>query len=200
MSERSGRSKRTGTCRQLHRAPSDEGFDLGYISYLCVDYDMKLMYRFAMLRMYEQTCNDGEGRPRRARAARPSCINCLFSSCSVLLLPARRAASTGAGMRAFPVCFLELTGRSQAARLCRASCFSPVIYRRRAARRAIPVRAGRGRPHRRSRRVRSHRSPPPCGRRGRARGRQAPRGDCWASPSPRRGEARARSPIRRDAG
>ena len=64
----------------------------------------------------------------------------------------------------------------------------------------IPTRAGTGRPRRRSRRVRSRRSPPPCGRRGRARGRQAPPGDCWALPSPRRGEARARSPIRRAAG
>jgi len=64
----------------------------------------------------------------------------------------------------------------------------------------IPTRAGTGRPRRRSRRVRSRRSPPPCGRRGRARGRQAPPGDCWALPSPRRGEAHARSPIRRAAG
>src|SRR5215475_821626 len=50
----------------------------------------------------------------RTRAARPGCINCLFSTCFALFLPASRAASTGAGMRAFPVCFLELTGRSQA--------------------------------------------------------------------------------------
>jgi len=66
--------------------------------------------------------------------------------------------------------------------------------------RAIPARAGTGRPRRRSRRVRWRRSPPPCGRRGRARGRRVPPGDRWALPSPRRGEAPARSPIRRAAG
>lgn len=66
--------------------------------------------------------------------------------------------------------------------------------------RAIPGRAGTGRPRRRSRRVRSRRSPPPCGRRGRARGRRAPPADYWALPSPRRGAARARSPIHRAAG
>src|SRR5262249_14964151 len=51
----------------------------------------------------------------RTRAARPGCINGLFSACFVLFLPASRAASTGAGTRAFPVCLLELTGRLQAA-------------------------------------------------------------------------------------
>jgi hypothetical protein len=66
--------------------------------------------------------------------------------------------------------------------------------------RAIPGRAGTGRPRRRSRRVRWRRSPPPCGRRARARGRRAPPADYWALPSPRRGEARARSPIHRAAG
>ena len=66
--------------------------------------------------------------------------------------------------------------------------------------RAIPGRAGTGRPRRRSRRVRSRRSPPPCGRRARARGRRAPPADYWALPSPRRCEARARWPIHRAAG
>src|SRR5215471_14865357 len=101
-----------------------------------------------------------------------------------------------------PVAYGEVAG----AGLCPVTCFSPVIYRERrldralAAARAIPARAGTGRPHRRSRRVRSRRSPPPCGRRGRARGRRAPPGGYWASPSPRRGAVPARSPIRRDAG
>src|SRR5215471_12363277 len=90
----------------------------------------------------------------------------------------------------------DITG----ARLWRVPCFPPVIYGRRSPARAIPVRAGTGLPHRRSRRVRSRRSPPPCGRRGRACGRRAPPGGYWASPSPRRGAVPARSPIRRDAG
>src|SRR5215475_3527035 len=42
-------------------APSDDGFDLGYITYLLVDYEVKVRYRFAMLRILrEQSCNDGE--------------------------------------------------------------------------------------------------------------------------------------------
>src|SRR5215510_12307477 len=42
-------------------APSDDGSDLGYITYLLVDYEMNVRYRFAMLRiMREQSCNDGE--------------------------------------------------------------------------------------------------------------------------------------------
>src|SRR5262245_15591306 len=96
-------------------APSDDGFDLGYITHLLVDYEMNVRYRFAMLRiMREQSCNGGEDAQARTRAARPGCINCLFSACFALFLPASRAASTGAGMRSFPVCFLELTERSQA--------------------------------------------------------------------------------------
>src|SRR5262249_8104002 len=104
-------------------APSDDGFDIGYITYLLVDYEMHVRYRLAMLRiMREQSCDACASKaamtaktPKaRTRAARPGCINCLFSACFALFLPASRAASTGAGMRAFPVCFLELTGRSQA--------------------------------------------------------------------------------------
>src|SRR5262249_53284485 len=83
---------------------SDDGFDLGYISYLLVDYEVKVRYRFAMLRILrEQSCNDGEdaqgahepqgqvasipcsrpvspcscrqaGRPDRRRDARVSCV------------------------------------------------------------------------------------------------------------------------------
>src|SRR5262249_41200057 len=54
---KSGRSKRAGRRRRLHRAPSDDGFDLGYITYLLVDYEVKVRYRFAMLRILrEQSC------------------------------------------------------------------------------------------------------------------------------------------------
>lgn len=88
--------------------------------------------------------------------------------------------------------------RNQEALACADGRWRPLRQGRKP--RAIPGRAGTGRPRRRSRRVRSRRSPPPCGRRGRARGRRAPPGDYWALPSPRRGEARARSPIHRAAG
>ena len=162
---------------------------------------MNVRYRFAMLRiMREQSCDDGEdgqgAHERRKARLHQLPVFGLFRP--VLAgepgrLNWRRDARVSCLL---PGAYGEVTG----ARLCRVSCFFPVIYRRRAARRAIPVRAGTGRPHRRSRRVRSHRSPPPCGRRGRACDQRAPRGGCWASPSPRRGEARARSPIRRDAG
>src|SRR5215831_12076256 len=198
---RSGRSKLAGRRRRLHRAPSDDGFALGYITYLLVDYEVKVRYRFAMLRILrEQSCNDGEdaqgahesrkarlhqwpvfglfrpvlaGEPGRLNWRRDARVSCLLAGA-----------------------YGEVTG----GRLCRASCFRLLFTGGELRERAIPVRAGTGRPHRRSRRVQSRRSPPPCGRRGRACGRQAPRGDYWASPSPRRGEARARSPIRRDAG
>src|SRR5262245_15465214 len=115
MSERSGRSKRAGTCRQLHRAPLYEGFDLGYIAYLFVDYEMNLIYRSAMLRiMREQSCNDGEDaqdayKPQGQVASIPCSRPVSPCSCKQA-----GAAPTGARMRAFPVCFLELTGRSQA--------------------------------------------------------------------------------------
>src|SRR5215475_11213188 len=153
---RSGRSKLAGRRRRLHRAPSDDGFALGYITYLLVDYEVKVRYRFAMLRILrEQSCNDGEdaqgahesrkarlhqwpvlglfrpvlaGEPGRLNWRRDARVSCLLAGA-----------------------YGEVTG----GRLCRGSCFFPVIYRRRAARRAIPVRAGTGRPHRRSRRVRS---------------------------------------------
>ena len=162
--------------------------------------------------------------PKRARAARPGCTRFLFSSCFALLSPAGRAAPSGAGARPFPVFILELTATSrvlgcggcpaflllftgsglwtahETRRWSRRLSLAATAQGPQAAARAIPVRAGTGRPHRRSRRVRSRRSPPPCGRRGRACGRRAPPGGYWASPSPRRGEARARSPIRRAAG
>lgn len=161
---------------------------------------MKLIYRFAMLKiMLEQSCD--EAKTPKARTSRKARLHQfpvvgLFRPV-IADKPSRRDKAPGALISYFhPGAYGEVTG----ARLCRVSCFFPVIYRRRAAGRAIPVRAGTGRPHRRSRRVRSHRSPPPCGRRGRACDRRAPPGDCWASPSPRRGEARARSSIRRDAG
>jgi hypothetical protein len=65
---------------------------------------------------------------------------------------------------------------------------------------AIPIRAGTGRPRKRSHRVRSHRWRPPCGRRGTACGRPARRAGCWAWRSVRRGAVRARSSIHPDAG
>src|SRR5262249_28874186 len=166
-------------------APSDDGFDLGNITYLLVDYEVKVRYRFAMLRILrEQSCNDGEdaqgahesrkarlhqwpvlglfrpvlaGEPGRLNWRRDARVSCLLAGA-----------------------YGEVTG----GRLCRASCFRLLFTGGELRERAIPVRAGTGRPHRRSRRVQSRRSPPPCGRRGRACGRQAPRGDYWASPSP----------------
>src|SRR5262245_41232641 len=62
MSERSGRSKRAWktpsiASRRLQMMVSN----LGYITYLLVDYEMNVRYRFAMLRiMREQSCNGGE--------------------------------------------------------------------------------------------------------------------------------------------
>src|SRR5215510_2746940 len=107
---RSGRSKLAGRRRRLHRAPSDDGFDLGYIAYLLVDYEVKVRYRFAMLRILrEQSCNDGgdaqgahepQGQVASIPCSRPvSPCSCRQAGCS----DRRR-------MRAFPVFFLKLTG------------------------------------------------------------------------------------------
>ena len=192
-------------------APADDGFALGYITYLAIDYRMKLIYRVAMLKlMHEQSCDDGEGvqgaHEPQGQVASVPCFGPVSQ-------PASRAAPTGAGLRPFPVFILWLTGKPPAPGCARSAVFLLLftgaggwtarwgpLQGPPAAARAIPARAGTGRPHRRSRRVRSRRWPPPCGRRGRACGRRAPPDDYWASPSPRRGEARAQSPIRRDAG
>ena len=137
MSERSGRSKRAGRRRRLHRAPSDDGFDLGYIAYLLVDYEVKVRYRFAMLRILrEQSCNDGEDaqgahEPQGQVASIPCSRPVSPCSCRQAGRPDRRR---DARVSCFlPGAYGEVTG----ARLCRASCFFPVIYRRRPAGRAI---------------------------------------------------------------
>src|SRR5215831_10995078 len=139
MSERSGRSKRAGRRRRLHRAPSDDGFDRGYITYLLVDYEVKVRYRFAMLRILrEQSCNDGEDaqgahEPQGQVASIPCSRPVSPCSCRQAGRPDRRR---DARVSCFlPGAYGEVTG----ARLCRASCFFPVIYRTRSAGRAIPT-------------------------------------------------------------
>src|SRR5215813_275075 len=136
---RSGRSKLAGRRRRLHRAPSDDGFALGYITYLLVDYEVKVRYRFAMLRILrEQSCNDGEDaqgahEPQGQVASIPCSRPVSPCSCRQAGRPDRRR---DARVSCFlPGAYGEVTG----ARLCRASCFFPVIYRRRSAGRAIPT-------------------------------------------------------------
>src|SRR5262249_51113272 len=118
---------------------SDDGFDLGYITYLLVDYEVKVRYRFAMLRILrEQSCNDGEDaqgahEPQGQVASIPCSRPVSPCSCRQAGRPDRRR---DARVSCFlPGAYGEVTG----ARLCRASCFFPVIYRRRSAGRAIPT-------------------------------------------------------------
>ncbi len=141
---------------------------------------------------------------RRAKPPRqaPGCARFLFSS-RILRGNHRRRVVSGV---LFFSCYLQANRRglhwtctlTKHGSACADGRWRPLRKGRKP--RAIPGRAGTGRPRRRSRRVRSRRSPPPCGRRARARGRRAPPADYWALPSPRRGEARARSPIHRAAG
>ena len=57
----SARGPRGNNAADWAAVPADDGFGLGYITYLYLDYKMKLMYRVAMFKlMHEQSCDDGE--------------------------------------------------------------------------------------------------------------------------------------------
>src|SRR5262245_25300291 len=107
----------------------DEGSIFSYISYLYVDFGMKLIYRSAMLRiMREQSCNDGEDaqdahKPQGQVASIPCSRPVSPCSCRQAGRPDwRRGAHVSCLL---PGAYGEVTG----ARLCRVSCFFPVIYR-----------------------------------------------------------------------